>query len=332
MPKSLNRPISRRHLLTQSATIATSALYTSTMFRSAQAAAPFLGQTKPTHYRFKFGDFEITTIVDSLAFVDKVYPIYGQNAGQDKVEQLMKDNLLPINKYQPGFSPTIINTGKEVILFDTGNGDDGFVPRPHGGWLAKQLAPAGFTPEQIDIIVLTHGHLDHIGGIKEKDKEVFPNARYVISEIEHKFWSETDKLPDGLKKFSQIYNNNMGGLEEKTTFIKPGQQVVSGIEAIATYGHTPGHLAFHIESKGKQILFWGDCAHHQVVSLARPGWHCVFDVDKEQAAQTRQKTFDMAATDRLPVVGYHMPFPSIGYVEKINPTSFRWLPHSFQLK
>ena len=239
------------------------------------------------------------------------------------------DEVVELARAVEAAGATIINTGKEVILFDTGNGDDGFVPRPHGGWLAKQLAPAGFTPEQIDIIVLTHGHLDHIGGIKEKDKEVFPNARYVISEIEHKFWSETDKLPDGLKKFSQIYNNNMGGLEEKTTFIKDGEAVVSGITAISAAGHTPGHTIYMLESDGQQLLLTADMANHYVWAFQNPEWSIVFDGDKEQAAKTRRKNLDMLATDKIPMIGYHMPFPGMGFVET-RGSGFRFVPVSYQ--
>ena len=110
----------------------------------------------------------------------------------------------------------------------------------------------------------------------------------------------------------RIYRANTKPVAGKYTFIKPGDDVVSGIRAIEAYGHTPGHLAFMIESGGKSILFWGDCAHHQVASLAHPEWHCVFDTDKEQGVATRRRIFDMAATDRLPVIGYHMPFPSLG--------------------
>jgi glyoxylase-like metal-dependent hydrolase (beta-lactamase superfamily II) len=97
----------------------------------------------------------------------------------------MRDNLLPTNKYRPGFTPMVVNTGQELILFDTGNGESGFVPRPQGGWLAAQLAPAGFKAEQIDVVVLSHGHPDHIGGVMENGEPLFPNARYVTGAINY---------------------------------------------------------------------------------------------------------------------------------------------------
>ncbi len=206
----------------------------------------------------------------------------------------------------------------------------GFVPRPDGGWLAAQLGPAGFSPEQIDVVVISHGHPDHIGGVMEKGRPLFPNARYVTGAIDYDFWS-SDRPAGELQPFAALFRDTMVPLAEKTTFLAPGEEVVAGIRAMEAYGHTPGHLAFNIESGGKRLVFWGDCAHHQVASLARPDWHCVFDVDKAQGAKTRARMFDRVATDRVAVSAYHMPFPSLGYVERRKEGGYRWIPHSYQL-
>lgn len=296
----------------------------------AMAAAPFLGAVEPRTYRFKLGDFEVTMIADSEAFVDGPWPLIGGNAERADVDGLMQENILPTNKYRPGFTPMVVNTGKELVLFDTGNGERGFVPRPHGGWLAKQLAPAGFAPEQIDVVVLSHGHPDHIGGVLEKGEPLFPKARYVTGAVDYNFWSSGRPAGD-LANFAALYRDYVVPFADRTTFLDPGDQVVPGISAIEAFGHTPGHLGFDIESAGKRLVFWGDCAHHQVASLARPDWHCVFDVDKEQGARTRARMFDMVASSRVAVSGFHMPFPSLGYVERRKDGGYRWLPHSYQL-
>lgn len=326
----LDFDLNRRRLVAGAGALAAAPLIAMTSSHPAAAAAPMLGSSQPTVYRFKLGGFEVTMISDSAAFIDGPWPIIGGNAEQAEVDQLMRDNLLPANKYRPGFSPMVINTGKDLIVFDTGNGERGFVPRPAGGWLAAQLAPAGFKPEDVDIVVLSHGHPDHIGGVLEGGKPLFPNARYVIGGVEYDFWAG-DKPSGDLEKLAGLFRDYMVPLAEKTSFIKPGDEVVPGIRASAAYGHTPGHLTYDIESDGKRLVFWGDCAHHQVASLVRPDWHCVFDVDREMGAKTRARVFDKVTTDRVAVSGFHMPFPSLGYVEKRKEGGYRWLAHSYQL-
>ncbi|WP_291175378.1 MBL fold metallo-hydrolase [Hyphomicrobium sp.] len=295
-----------------------------------QAAAPLLGAWQPRHWRYKIGAFEMTTITDSEVFLDGPFPLIGGNAPEEDVRRLMRDNLLPEARYQPGFSPTLVNTGRELVLFDTGNGENGFVARPQGGWLAAGLGPAGFKAEDVDVVVLSHGHPDHIGGLMEGGKPLFPNARYAIGQIEYDFWAPEGKHTGEIENMAAIFRANTRAIADRFTFVKPGDDVVAGIRAVEAYGHTPGHLNFLIESEGQAIYFWGDCAHHQVASLARPDWHCVFDIDKELGAVTRKRVYDRLATDRLAVIGYHMPFPSVGYVER-QGSAYRWLPHSYQL-
>lgn len=327
--------LTRRQVLASAAALATTRLFAGCVTLPARrAAARRLGPSQPTHYRFELGEFEVTTISDAGAMLDGPWPIVGEDRPPAEVEQLMREHLLPEKKFQPGFTPTLVNTGKELILFDTGNGANGFVPRPYGGWLAAQLGPAGFAPEQIGVVVLTHGHPDHIGGLMENGKPLFPKARYVMGDVEYDFWSSKDHLsapPEGNEyKTGKLFQANVATLASQISFLKPDGEVAPGIRAVEAYGHTPGHLAFHIESQGKRLLFWGDCAHHEVASLARPEWHAFFDMDKEKGAATRKHIYAMAAAERLPVVGYHMSFPSIGFVEKQNE-GYRWLPVSYQL-
>jgi len=330
MPQSRTGP-TRRQLTASMIALGAAPLLGGRLATPAHAAAPMLGAAQPTHYRFRLGELEITMILDSDVFIDGPWPLIGKNAAQADVDRLMHDNLLPANKYQPGFTPMVVNTGSQLILFDTGNGERGFVPRPAGGWLAAKLAPAGFEPADIDLVVLSHGHPDHIGGLNEKGKLLFPNARYVIRDVEYGFWSPENKHSGNLETFSALFRDYVVPLAEKVTFLKPGSDVAPGIRAVQSHGHTPGHLSFHIESAGKELFFLGDCAHHHVASLARPDWHCVFDVDPEEGAKTRARVFDMLATDRIAVAAYHMPFPSLGYIERLGGGGYRWLPHSYQL-
>jgi glyoxylase-like metal-dependent hydrolase (beta-lactamase superfamily II) len=323
--------LTRRQLVASAAALFAAPLVAPRLIGPARAEAPMLGISQPTHYRFKLGAFEVTMISDADAFIDGPWPLIGKNAEQAQVEQLMRDNLLPTDKYQPGFTPMVVNTGAELVLFDTGNGARGFLPRPQGGWLAAQLAPAGFKPEEIDLVVLSHGHPDHIGGLYENGRPLFPKARYAIGAAEYDFWSPEGKHAGDMETFSALFRDYVVPLAGRTTFLKPGSDVAPGIRAVESHGHTPGHLSFRIASGGKELFVLGDCAHHHVASLARPDWHCVFDVDPEKGAETRRRVFDMLAVEKVAVSAYHMPFPSIGYVERLGGGGYRWLPHSYQL-
>jgi glyoxylase-like metal-dependent hydrolase (beta-lactamase superfamily II) len=325
--------VTRRQVLAAGAAFAATRLLAGCATLPAPVTASRLGPSQPRHYRFELGDFEVTTISDAGAMLDGPWPIVGENQPPAVVERLMRENLLPEKKFQPGFTPTLVRTGKELVLFDAGNGANGFVPRPDGGWLAAQLEPAGYSPEQIDVVVLTHSHPDHVGGLMEGGKPLFPKARYVIGDVEHRFWSSTDRLsaaPDTLEyKTGKLFQATLAALAGRMTLVRPGGDVAPGIRAVEAYGHTPGHLAFHVESQGRQLLVWGDCAHHEVASLARPEWHALFDMDKEQGAATRKRIYAMAAAERLPVVGYHTSFPSVGFVQK-ESVGYRWLPVTYQ--
>lgn len=301
----------------------------------AHATAALRGPDMPTHYRFRLGAFEVTTVLDAAAMIDGPWPIVGEDRPPEEVAQLMQANLLPQKRFQPGFTPTLVNTGTALVLFDAGNGAEGFVPRPKGGWLAQKLAGAGYAPEEVDVVILSHAHPDHIGGLMEEGRPLFPRARYVIGETEFAFWSRTEdrlKAPAGSNEHqsARLFARNLAPFAPRITQIAADAEIVPGIHAVPAHGHTPGHLAFHVESEGKRLLVWGDCAHHEVASLAHPEWHAFFDMDKQQGAQTRRRIYDMAATDRIPVVGYHTSFPSVGYVERAGG-AYRWLPLTYQL-
>ncbi|MCC5654935.1 MBL fold metallo-hydrolase [Nostoc sp. XA013] len=324
--------LSRRALLTAAAgLVATPALLRSA---PAGAAAPELGPSTQTFQRVRLGAFEVTSLLDASAIIDGPWPIVGEDRPAGEVEALMQANLLPEKRFRPGFSPTLVNTGRELVLFDTGNGANGFVPPPAGGWLVKSLAAAGYTPEQVDVVVLTHAHPDHIGGLLSGVQPTFPKARYVIGATEFDFW-KSDRPFAAPKESNEygsavMFRSHVLPLAERMSFLAADAEVLPGIRAVAAHGHTPGHLAFHVESEGKRLLVWGDCAHHEVASLARPDWLALFDQDKQAGAATRRRIYDMAATDRVAVAAYHTSFPSLGYVER-RGEGYRWLPVTYQL-
>ncbi len=321
-------PVTRRTaLIAAGAGVVTATAGSLSLTTKASAAAPKLGSAVPDHYRFSLGDFEITTLRDGAIQLDGPHPIFGQNIAADEVKAFAEANFLPGTRQEISFTPFVVNTGKELVLFDTGNGA---ARRPKAGHLAKLLESAGFTTDQVDVVVLTHFHPDHIGGLMEDGKPLFANARYMTGENEFNFWSNKDLLNGGLKRVATLVQSNVVPIAEKTTFLKNEGQVVSGITGLAAFGHTPGHMAFHIESNGKRLVAIGDACNHYVMSVQRPDWHVKFDMDKEKAVAARKSLLGMIAADKVPFTGYHMPFPAVGFLET-KDTGFRYVAASYQM-
>ena len=293
----------------------------------AEAAAPMMGLSRPSHYRFKLGGFEITTINDGAIPLDGPHPIFGMDQAAEDVQKLAEANFLPGSRFEISFTPVIVNTGAELVVFDCGNGA---ARRPNAGQLAALLAGAGYGADQVDVVVLTHFHPDHIGGLMEDGSPLFPNARYVTHETEFNFWTHADRMAGPTEGVAKLTASNVKPLAEKMTFLKGGSTVVSGITALASHGHTPGHTSFHLESEGKRLFLGGDFCNHPVVSLQRPDWHVRFDMDKEMAVSTRRKILDMLASERLVFTSYHMPFPAVGYVDRVGD-GYRYVAAAYQL-
>lgn len=281
----------------------------------------------PETHRFKLGAFEVVVVKDGARPSEKPGETFGTDQPPEAVGELLEANFLPADKFVNSFAPVLVNTGSEVILFDTGLGEGG---RVNGmGRLIEGLTAAGYTREDVTIVVLTHMHGDHIGGLMEGGKPAFPNARYVAGQAEYDFWVDPARAGTPAENGQKGVFASVKPLAEKTTFIGDGADVVSGVTAMAAFGHSPGHLIYRLESEGRQLVLAADTANHFVLSLQRPDWEVKFDMDKAAAATTRRKVFDMIAADRLAFLGYHMPFPAVGYAEKLD-TGYRFVPKAYQ--
>lgn len=287
-----------------------------------------LGVLRPSVYRFRLGAFEVTTILDGVTQRDGPHPGFGHNVPAETLHALCESNNLPPKQFEHGYVPTVLDTGKALILFDAGNGD---MRRKDGlGNLRQLLGVAGYAPDDIDIVVLTHGHPDHIAGLVEDSTPAFPKARYVFGRLEFDYWKKGENIRERRKGNQKQFVEICVPLADRATFIEPGGEVVAGVTAVEAHGHSAGHMAYHIESEGKRLLLWADTSNHYVVSLQVPDWHGDFDDDKDRAVITRKRILDMVATEKLWVVGFHMPFPSVGFVERRNG-SYRWTPATYQL-
>ncbi len=297
--------------------------------------APMQGELQPTIYRFKLGEFEIANIMDSKVWRDGLHPSFGSDRPESEMQELAATHRIDPKRYEHPFIPTVVNTGKQLILFDTGNGalrreHEQLRNRSVDGHLVERLGQAGYKLTDVDVVVITHGHPDHIGGLTEGGKPVFTNARYVFGAAEFDFWKRGENIREARKFNRELFMKIAVPLADRASFVKPGDEIVPGIRSVDVSGHSPGMMAYHVESQGKQLLIWADTCGHYVVSFQRPEWQLDVDDDKEKAVATRKRMLDMTATDRMFVAGFHMPFPGLGLVER-SGSAYRWVPVGYQL-
>jgi glyoxylase-like metal-dependent hydrolase (beta-lactamase superfamily II) len=294
------------------AAAATPALYPAPV----RAAAPAAGRQVPGIYRYKIGDFELTAINDGI----NLRPIqegFIKNAPLEQVKSALEAAYLPTDKLPIPFNQLVVNTGRRVVLIDTGTGGQ---MAPTAGMLIENMEAAGIDPKAVDTVVISHFHGDHILGLRTKDGEVaFPNAEVQVPDLEWKFWmdqSQASRAPAAAKQNFANAAKVFGPIAKDVKRYEAEQELVPGITAVAAYGHTPGHMAFRISSGADQMLVLSDVANHPALFVRNPGWHAVFDMDPVMAETTRRRIFDMASADKIPVQGYHFPFPATGHIAR----------------
>ena len=282
----------------------------------AEAATPSAGKPTPGIYRYRIGTFELTALYDGIWYrpiTDK----FIRNAPFAEVESALADAFMPADKLATPFTTLVVNTGKKVVLIDTGTGGQ---IAPSAGVLRDNLAAAGINPKAVDLIVVSHFHPDHINGIKDKDNDlVFPNAEITVPEAEWNFWMDDANMNAAAADLKRTFLNQrriFSDIARNVTRFKPGAEVAPGIVTLAAPGHTPGHTVVAIHSGDQSLLVLGDTAQHPAVFARHPDWQAAFDIDGGAAVATRKKLFDRAAADRMLVTGYHFPFPACGHLIK----------------
>ena len=282
---------------------------------AARAAAPLVKTQAPGYYRMMLGDFEVTALSDgSLGLpVDKMLT----NTTPAKSNAALARSFLksPVETSVNGY---LINTGSKLVLVDTGTAN---LFGPTLGKLAANLKAAGYSPEQVDEVYITHMHADHVGGLMDGDKLAFPNAIVRAGKADADYWlsqANMDKAPAEAKNFFQ------GAMASINPYVKAGKfqpidgdtELAPGIKALAAHGHTPGHTIYMVESKGQKLVLWGDLMHVAAVQFENPAVTIQFDVDSKAAAAQRKKAYADAAKQGYWVASAHLSFPGIGHLRK----------------
>jgi glyoxylase-like metal-dependent hydrolase (beta-lactamase superfamily II) len=303
--------VTRRNVLASSAaaTLAAGA-------ERATATAPAAGKQAPGLYRYRIGGFELTALYDGIWY-RPITDTFIRNAPFAEVERALDQAFMPHDRLATPFTTLVVNTGKKLVLIDTGTGGQ---ISPTAGQVVDNLAAAGIAPKDVDLILISHFHPDHINGIKDKDNGlVFPNAEIMVPEPEWTFWMDDANLNAASGDLKETFLNQrriFADIAKRVTRFTPGKEVSSGIETIAAAGHTPGHTVFAVHSGDQSLLVLGDTAQHPGVFARHPEWEAAFDVDGGATIATRRKLFDRAAADRMLVTGYHFPFPAYGHLIK----------------
>ena len=292
------------------------------------AAAPQHHDQVPGFYRQKVGDLEVTALFDGRGVFDPHW-LNGTKATMNGVAEALHEDPRLLDVSDEGF---LVNTGKQLILVDAGAGTwwgGGALGR-----LAASLRSAGYTPEEINIVLVTHLHSDHVGGLTTQDgKRVFPNADVYVAKAESDFWLAPEiaaKAPKDVQPFFQSPQ------AIAVPYIKTGkwhtftgsEPIVDGMQLVSLPGHTPGHTGYEFSSKGQKILFWGDTIHAQRVQLQHPEVTAIFDIDQNAAAATRLQLLPRLAREHVLIAGPHMPFPALGSLRK-EGSGYSWVPVVF---
>ncbi|MFN7308858.1 MAG: MBL fold metallo-hydrolase [Acetobacteraceae bacterium] len=304
---------SRRSLfLAGGALLASPAILKSAM---SQPAAPVQPQVLG-FYRFKVGSFTVTTVHDG--FFARPLEGFVRNAPLSDVQAVLRDAFLPQDRLVIPFTVTFLDTGRDLVVFDSGNGVT--APTATNGRMIANMRAAGIDPARVTRVVMSHFHGDHVNGLLNAEgAAAFPNAEVIVPEAELAWWGDASnetRSPEGQRA---TFANSARRLAPYTTRLRrigPDAEVVSGVRSVAAYGHTPGHTCYHIADGADQMMFVADTTNRPELLARRPEFHIIFDFDAVAAEATRRRIYDRVATDRIRITGYHFPFPANGFLAK----------------
>jgi glyoxylase-like metal-dependent hydrolase (beta-lactamase superfamily II) len=278
-------------------------------------------------YRFKLGAFNLISISDGTLSVPAA--VFAANATPAQLQEVLKQSF-QADMLTADCNVLLVDTGSQKVLIDTGSGS---LNGATAGKLLENLQAVQIQPGDINAVVLTHAHGDHIGGLKGTNGLTFPNARYFIGKPEWDFWmGRSVDLPkfkgpaDMKQKMIELAKTQLNLISSRVTPVAPNQEFLPGLSAIPAYGHTPGHIAVRIASGDAVMVHTADTVHINSINLWNPSWTPIFDADQAMAAQTRQAVLAKIASDRTLMFAYHFPYPGIGHLRSRAQGGFDWQP------
>lgn len=269
------------------------------------------------------GSADVTIVSDGslLLPLQSAFP----DAPPDELAALLTANGQKTDALSPDCNVTLVRAGDRLAIFDVGAGQN-FMPS--AGKLAESLNTANFDPADITDVVITHAHPDHIWGLTDEfDDLVFANATHHIGQTEWDFWSAEDamsKVPEDRQTFVVGARNRFAAMGDNVRFLNDGDDVLPGVEAVLTPGHTPGHMSFMVHGS-EPLMIVGDAISNAIVSVERPQWHSAADQDQALGAATRAKLLDRLAGDKARLVGFHFPHPGAGMIQR-HDGGYKYLP------
>lgn len=314
VPEGHDMKLNRREIMAGTALAGVaSTLPAAAIATSAQAAE----MGKPAGvFEYKVGDITCTRLNDGVWNME-LTDEFVKNASLAEMQDALKRALLPTDTLGIPFTPMAVNTGSKLVMIDTGTGGK---MASTAGTMAGNMTAAGIDPNDVDVVVISHFHPDHINGLTTKEGEkVYPNAELVVPMAEWLFWMDDglmSRVPEGMQARVEGIQKLFGPMANEVRLIGDGEEVVPGIMAKSAHGHTPGHTMFHVASGDDQLMILGDLTNHPALFVRNPQWAARFDMDADAAAASRVRTLDMAASDDMLVAGYHFPFPAVGRIVK----------------
>lgn len=298
------------------------------MFCQAQAEAPQQQTQVPGYYRQMVGAFEVTSLYDGQIMLDAKLL---QHTTPVEVQRLLA-RMFRANPTPTAVIAYLVNTGNKLVLVDAGAAK---LFGPTLGHVLENLKASGYNPADVDAVLLTHLHGDHVGGLLTPDGQMaFPKATVYAAQADADFWLSAEamaKAPEGAKGFFKMAQDSTAPYVKKGAWqtFSGSSEILPGIHPVQESGHTPGHTGYLFESKGQKLLIWGDVVHNAAVQFPQPKVTIEFDSDPAKALASRLKVFGWTAQEKLLVAGMHLPFPGLGHVRADGKGHFSWVPVDF---